>query len=147
MDEATMEEMKAQLGLLNGKLKEQEIVNENLIRQSIRNRISEINRSAAVAVFAGVFVVLVGSAYFLTLGLPESFVVVTDVFCSNMHCGCNVHTQGPVAGRGVRFGCGFGKPEDAELQEKLQQMDYNRHGGCLSMGSMDNLPVSVDRKR
>lgn len=75
-----MEEMKAQLGLLNGKLKEQEIVNENLIRQSIRNRISEINRSAAVAVFAGVFVVLIGSAYFLTLGLPESFVVVTDVF-------------------------------------------------------------------
>lgn len=75
-----MEEMKAQLGLLNGKLKDQEIVNESLIRQGIRNRISEINRSAVVAIFAGVFVVLVGSAYFLTLGLPESFVVVTDIF-------------------------------------------------------------------
>lgn len=80
MDEATLEEMKAQLGLLNGKLKDQEIVNESLIRQGIRNRISEINRSAVVAIFAGVFVVLVGSAYFLTLGLPESFVVVTDIF-------------------------------------------------------------------
>lgn len=80
LDETTLEEMKAQLGLLNGKLKEQEIINENHIRQSIRNRISEINRSAVVAVFAGVFVVLVGSAYFLTLGLPESFVVVTDIF-------------------------------------------------------------------
>lgn len=99
MDEGTLEEMKAQLGLLNGKLKEQEIVNENLIRQSIRNRISEINRSAVVAV------------------------------------------------RGVRFGCGFGNPEGPELQEKLQQMDYNRHGGRISMGSMDDLPVSVDRKR
>lgn len=80
IDGRTLEEMKAQLNLLNEKLRNQEIVNERHIRQSIRNRISDINRSAVVAVFAGVFVVLVGSAYFLALGLPESFVVATDIF-------------------------------------------------------------------
>lgn len=105
-----------------------EIVNENLIRQSIRNRISEINRSAVVAVFAGVFVVLVGSAYFLTLELPESFVVVTDILflwvawmiylCLSI--GSDELLSFALGGTlGAFIGCGFGIRKNRQVNRAL----------------------------
>lgn len=88
-DNRTLDEMKMQFGLLNEKLKNQEIINDAYIRQSIRNKVSDINRSAVVAVFGGVFAVFGGSVFFLTLGLPESFVVATDILV----VGCIIATM------------------------------------------------------
>ena len=88
-DNRTLDEMKMQFGLLNEKLKNQEIINDAYIRQSIRNKVSDINRNAVVAVFGGVFAVFGGSAFFLTLGLPESFVVATDILV----VGCIIATM------------------------------------------------------
>ena len=59
-----LEEMRAQLGTLKEKLEKQTIINESHIRNSMKSKMSDINRTVTGTIIAGVFALVYCTWYF-----------------------------------------------------------------------------------
>ena len=76
-----LEEMRQQMTTLKNKLNQQEIVNDRLIRRSMRNEVSNINRRYNIIMAIGIFMVPYGYWCFVKLvGLSVFFWIVTSIF-------------------------------------------------------------------
>lgn len=74
-----MEEMRSQISLLKDKLEKQNIINEQHIRRSMKSKMSDLSRTMAITVFAGVFALAYCTWFFLSQGLSCAFVIATAV--------------------------------------------------------------------
>ena len=74
-----LEDMRSQIGLLKEKLEKQTIVNEQHIRRSMKSKVSDLTRTAAVTIFAGVFALVYSTWFFWSQSLSPAFVVATVV--------------------------------------------------------------------
>lgn len=74
-----LEQMREQLSLLREKLKQQEIVNEKAIVQSIKSGVSSINRRGVWHTVIGLFAVPFCCYVFAGLGLTDDFVWGTGI--------------------------------------------------------------------
>ena len=81
MNETQFEDMRQQLNTLKKKLGEQEIVNDRLMRRSMRNEVNTIARRYYVIMAVGLFMVPYGYWCFVKLsGLSIFFWIVTSIF-------------------------------------------------------------------
>ena len=81
MNETQFEDMRQQLSTLKKKLGEQEIVNDRLMRRSMRNEVNTIARRYYVIMAVGLFMVPYGYWCFVKLsGLSIFFWIVTSIF-------------------------------------------------------------------
>ena len=60
MNETQFEDMRQQLNTLKKKLDEQEIVNDRLIRRSMKKTVSSINRRYYLIIALGIFMIVYG---------------------------------------------------------------------------------------
>lgn len=74
-----LEEMRSQIGLLKEKLEKQTIVNEQHIRRSMKSKMSDLTRTVAITIFAGVFALVYCTWFFWWQDLSLAFTVVTAV--------------------------------------------------------------------
>ena len=74
-----LEEMRSQIGLLKEKLEKQTIVNEQHIRRSMKSKMSDLTRTVAITIFAGVFALVYCTWFFWWQDLSLVFTVVTAV--------------------------------------------------------------------
>ena len=76
-----LEEMRQQMTTLTNKLNQQEIVNDRLIRRSMRNEVSNINRRYNIIMAIGILMVPYGYWCFVKLvGLSIFFWIATSIF-------------------------------------------------------------------
>ena len=76
-----LEEMRQQMTTLKNKLNQQEIVNDRLIRRSMRNEVSNINRRYNIIMAIGILMVPYGYWCFVKLvGLSVFFWIATSIF-------------------------------------------------------------------
>ena len=76
-----LEEMRQQMTTLKNKLNQQEIVNDRLIRRSMRNEVSNINRRYNIIMAIGILMVPYGYWCFVKLvGLSIPFWIATSIF-------------------------------------------------------------------
>lgn len=71
--------MRSQIGMLKQKLEQQTIVNERHIRNSMKSKISDLNRTVRGTIFAGIFAVLFAPMTFYIQGCSLLFVIGTAV--------------------------------------------------------------------
>lgn len=74
-----LEEMRAQLTVLKNKLDKETIINERLLRDTMKRKAKTINANAWVSVGAGIFVILWAIFFLPELGLSWYFVIATIV--------------------------------------------------------------------
>ena len=74
-----LEQMRAQIGMLKQKLEQQTIVNEMHIRNSMKSKISDLNRTVLGTIFAGIFAVIFAPTTFYIQGCTPTFVIATAV--------------------------------------------------------------------
>lgn len=74
-----LEEMRSQISILKDKLEKQNIVNEQHIRQSMKSKMSSINRTIAGTIVAGVFALPYCTWFFWHEDLSTLFVIATGV--------------------------------------------------------------------
>ena len=74
-----LEQMRAQIGILKQKLEQQTIVNEMHIRNSMKSKISDLNRTVLGTIFAGIFAVGFAPTTFYIQGCSPTFVIATAV--------------------------------------------------------------------
>lgn len=75
------EEMQQQMAMLKNKLNQQEIVNDRLVRRSMRNEVNTITRRYYIIMAIGLFMVPYGYWCFVKLcGLSLLFWIVTSIF-------------------------------------------------------------------
>ena len=76
-----LENMRQQMTTLKNKLNQQEIINDRLIRRSMRNEVNTITRRYYVIMAVGLFMIPYGYWCFVKLcGLSLSFWIVTSLF-------------------------------------------------------------------
>ena len=76
-----LEEMRQQMTTLKNKLDQQEIVNDRLIRRSMRNEVNNINRRYNIIMAIGILMVPYGYWCFVKLvGLSIFFWIATSIF-------------------------------------------------------------------
>ncbi|MBP5799521.1 MAG: hypothetical protein J6W43_06385 [Prevotella sp.] len=76
-----LENMRQQMTTLKNKLNQQEIVNERLMRRSMRNEVNTITRRYYIIIALGIFMVPYGYWCFVKLsGLSILFWIVTSIF-------------------------------------------------------------------
>ena len=76
-----LEEMRQQMTTLKNKLNQQEIVNDRLIRRSMRNEVNSITRRYNIVMAIGILMVPYGYWCFVKLvGLSIFFWIVTSIF-------------------------------------------------------------------
>ena len=76
-----LEEMRQQMTTLKNKLNQQEIVNDRLIRRSMRNEVNNINRRYNIIMAIGILMVPYGYWCFVKLvGLSIFFWIATSIF-------------------------------------------------------------------
>lgn len=75
-----LDEMRQQIALLKAKLDKEAIVNDQLLRQSMRQKMGYINKSALIQYIAGFFTIIFGSKVFFEITKSELFVAVTIVY-------------------------------------------------------------------
>jgi hypothetical protein len=81
MNENQFEDMRQQMNTLKKKLNQQEIVNERLMRRSMRNEVNTITRRYNIIMALGLFMVPYGYWCFVKLcGLSLFFWIVTSIF-------------------------------------------------------------------
>ena len=81
MNETQFEDMRQQLNTLKKKLGEQEIVNDRLMRRSMRNEVNTITRRYYIIMAVALFMVPYGYWCFVKLsGLSIFFWIVTSIF-------------------------------------------------------------------
>lgn len=74
-----LDEMKAQLGMLKDKLEKQTIINETHIRNSMRSKMSDINKTITGTIIAGVFALGYCTWFFYWQNCSLAFVIATFV--------------------------------------------------------------------
>jgi hypothetical protein len=74
-----LEQMRSQIGMLKQKLEQQAIVNDTHIRNSMRSKISDLNRTVLGTIFAGIFAVIFAPMTFYIQGCSLLFVIGTAV--------------------------------------------------------------------
>ena len=74
-----LEEIRSQIGLLKEKLEKQTIVNEQHIRRSMKSKMSDLTRTVAITIFAGVFALVYSTWFFWWQELSLAFIVATAV--------------------------------------------------------------------
>ena len=74
-----LEQMRSQIGILKQKLEQQAIVNDMHIRNSMKSKISDLNRTVRGTIFVGVFAVLFAPMTFYMQGCSLIFVAATAV--------------------------------------------------------------------
>ena len=72
-----MEEMRAQLGTLKEKLEKQTIINERHIRNSMKSKMSDINRTVTGTIIAGIFALVYCTWYFAYQGCSLPYIIGT----------------------------------------------------------------------
>ena len=71
--------MRSQIGMLKQKLEQQAIVNDTHIRNSMKSKISDLNRTVLGTIFAGIFAVIFAPMTFYIQGCSLLFVIGTAV--------------------------------------------------------------------
>ncbi len=74
-----LEQMRTQIGMLKQKLEQQAIVNDTHIRNSMKSKISDLNRTVLGTIFAGIFAVIFAPMTFYIQGCSLLFVIGTAV--------------------------------------------------------------------
>jgi hypothetical protein len=74
-----LEQMRSQIGMLKQKLEQQAIVNDTHIRNSLKSKISDLNRTVLGTIFAGIFAVVFAPMTFYIQGCSLLFVIGTAV--------------------------------------------------------------------
>ena len=74
-----LEQMRTQIGMLKEKLEQQTIVNEMHIRNSMKSKISDLNRTVLGTIFVGIFAVIFAPMTFYIQGCSLLFVIGTAV--------------------------------------------------------------------
>jgi hypothetical protein len=74
-----LEQMRSQIGMLKQKLEQQAIVNDTHIRNSMKSKISDLNRTVLGTIFAGIFAVVFAPMTFYIQGCSLLFVIGTAV--------------------------------------------------------------------
>jgi O-antigen/teichoic acid export membrane protein len=74
-----LEQMRAQIGMLKQKLEQQAIVNDMHIRNSMKSKISDLNRTVRATILAGIFAVVFAPVTFYIQGASLAFVISTAV--------------------------------------------------------------------
>ena len=74
-----LEQMRSQINILKDKLEKQNIVNEKHIRNSMKSKMSSINRTIAGTIVAGALALPYCTWFFWSQGLSTIFVVATAV--------------------------------------------------------------------
>ena len=72
-----LEQMRSQIGMLKQKLEQQAIVNDMHIRNSMKSKISDLNRTVGGTIFIGIFAVLFAPMTFYMQGCSLTFVIAT----------------------------------------------------------------------
>ena len=73
-----LETLRSQMDMLRKKLEQENIVNEKLMRETMKSRVSTINRQGWISIGVAVFMILWMPLYFYTLSTP--FIITTIVF-------------------------------------------------------------------
>ena len=74
-----LEQMRSQIGMLKQKLEQQAIVNDTHIRNSMKSKISDLNRTVLGTIFGGIFAVIFAPMTFYIQGCSLLFVIGTAV--------------------------------------------------------------------
>ena len=74
-----LEQMRSQIGMLKQKLEQQTIVNDRHIRNSMKSKISDLNRTVLGTIFAGIFAVVFAPMTFYINGCSLAFIIATAV--------------------------------------------------------------------
>ena len=74
-----LEDMRSQINILKEKLEKQTIVNERHIHRSMNSKMSDLTRTVAITIFAGVFALVYSTWFFWSQDLSLAFVVATAV--------------------------------------------------------------------
>ena len=74
-----LEQMRTQIGMLKQKLEQQAIVNDTHIRNSMKSKISDLNRTVLGTIFAGIFAVIFAPVTFYVQGCSLIFVIATAI--------------------------------------------------------------------
>ncbi len=74
-----LEEMKVQLDILKKKLEDNDIVNEKHIRNSMKSKMSQIQKTVRSAIIMGIFALTYCTWYFTSHGYSTAFVICTFV--------------------------------------------------------------------
>ena len=74
-----LEQMRSQIGMLKEILEQQTIVNEMHIRNSMKSKISDLNRTVLGTIFVGIFAVIFAPMTFYIQGCSLLFVIGTAV--------------------------------------------------------------------
>lgn len=74
-----LEQMRAQIGLLKQRLDQQTIVNDIHIRNSMKSKISDLNRTVLGTIFLGIFAVIFAPTTFYINGCSLAFIIATAV--------------------------------------------------------------------
>ena len=74
-----LEQMRSQIGMLKQKLEQQAIVNDTHIRNSMKSKISDLNRTVLGTIFAGIFAVIFAPMTFYINGCSLAFIIATAV--------------------------------------------------------------------
>lgn len=73
-----LEEMRSQIGILKNQLEKQVIVNDTHIRNSMKSKASDINRTVGATIFLGVIALIYCTWFFYSQGLSLLFVIATS---------------------------------------------------------------------
>ena len=74
-----LEEMRSQIGLLKQKLERQTIINDTHIRNSMKSKMSALNRTVGATICAGVFAAIFSPTYFYLMNFSLTFVIATAI--------------------------------------------------------------------
>lgn len=74
-----LEQMRSQIGMLKQKLEQQTIVNDRHIRNSMKSKISDLNRTVRGTIFVGIFAVVFAPMTFYINGCSLAFIIATAV--------------------------------------------------------------------
>lgn len=74
-----LEQMRTQIGMLKQKLEQQAIVNDTHIRNSMKSKISDLNRTIGATIFAGIFAIIFAPVTFYVQGCSLIFVIATAI--------------------------------------------------------------------
>lgn len=78
-ENSILEDMRQQISLLKEKLESENIINDKLLRASMRQRLLTIRRSQAIEYTCALYVIIFGSLSFRMIGLDWWFIIATIV--------------------------------------------------------------------
>lgn len=74
-----LEQMRSQIGILKQKLEKQTIVNDKHIRNSMKSKMTDINRTVRATIFLGAFAIAFAPKVFYKQGCSPAFAITTAV--------------------------------------------------------------------